>query len=48
MTATLYRSGSNWIVRALAWHVFDTAKQARDWAKLNRLQLTRCKLNDRP
>lgn len=48
MTATLYRSGSNWIIRALAWHVFDSAKQAREWAKLNRLHLIRCKQEDRP
>ena len=48
MSATLYRSGSNWIIRALAWHVFDSAKKARDWAKANQLRLIRCSQEDRP
>ena len=48
MTATLYRSGSNWIIRALAWHSFKTAKEARLWAAENRLELKRARHLDGP
>jgi hypothetical protein len=48
MSATLYRSGSAWIIRALAWHSFKTAKEARLWAAENRLELKRAKHLDGP
>lgn len=47
MSATLYRSGSAWIIRALDVHTFATARDARDWARRNRLKLIRSDQMDR-
>jgi len=46
MSATLYRSGDNWVIKALHWHVFSDAKSARLWARENRLILRRAKSED--
>jgi len=47
MSATLYRSGSAWIIRALASHSFKTAREARAWARENHLKLTRSNKSDK-
>lgn len=47
MSAILYRSGSAWIIRALEAHAFATARDARDWARRNRLKLIRSAQMDR-
>jgi len=41
MNAKLYRKGESWIIQALACHSFKSAKEARQWAKKNRLRLIR-------
>jgi len=46
MSAKLYRRGDAWIIEALACHVFQTAKAARDWAKRNRLRIIRADRQD--
>ena len=47
MSARLYRSGGAWVVRALGVHTFQSAKEARQWAKANCLRLIRSDKSDR-
>jgi hypothetical protein len=47
MSAKLIRSGGAWVVRALVVHTFATAKEARLWARRNKLHLIRAKTEDR-
>lgn len=47
MSAKLYRSGGAWVICALGVHTFATAKEARQWAKANRLKLIRSDQMDR-
>lgn len=46
MSAKLYRSGDNWVVQALGKHSFASARDARAWARANRLKLVREKFRD--
>ena len=46
MSAKLYRSGGAWIIQGLALHTFKTARDARLWARANRLRLIRERLRD--
>ena len=53
MTATLSRSGAFWRLSFL-WAdidkslLFESAKDARSWARLWSFKVLRCKLDDRP
>jgi len=47
MSAKLIRSGGAWIIRALTSHVFVSARDAREWARRNKLHLIRSKAEDR-
>lgn len=47
MSAKLYRRGDAWIIQALALHTFQTARDARAWARANRLKLIRSNKTDR-
>lgn len=46
MSAKLYRNGENWVIQALGRHVFFSARDARAWARENRLKLVREKFRD--
>ncbi len=47
MNAILYRVGSDWWIDALGVRRFATAREARKWAKANRLRLKRASNCDR-
>ena len=47
MSAKLYRDGTAWCISALAVHRFATARDARAWARANRLKLIRSNKADR-
>lgn len=46
MSAKLIRRGNIWVVRALGDHKFFEARDAREWAKKNKLKLIRAKAED--
>lgn len=46
MSAKLYRKGDAWIIQALALHTFKTAREAREWARKNRLKVIRADRQD--
>lgn len=47
MSAKLYRCGNAWIIQALALHTFKSARDARQWARANRLKLIRSNKSDK-
>lgn len=46
MSAKLYRKGDVWIIQALACHCFKSTREAREWARRNRLRLIRADRQD--
>lgn len=47
MSAILFRVGAEWWVNALSARKFATAREAREWARRNKLRLKRASNCDR-
>jgi hypothetical protein len=47
MSAILFRIGSDWWVHALSARKFATAREARQWARANKLRIKRASNCDR-